>query len=191
MIISHKKLLVFIIVAITITGLSFVAILTIGINSKFYVVFSDSMVPNLYTGDVVVVDRDESNIRSSFSTLKIGDIIVFRPGSQTIQDQGPGKIIVHRVVEVETDSNGSRVIRTKGDANSYSIQALDYPITEENYVGKVIHIIRYLGVLLMYLDILIRVFLHPLLYIIIGAIIAIICVLELRKRRVFIRNLNE
>ena len=168
-----------------------IAILTIGIDSKFYVVFSDSMIPNLNTGDIVVVDKEESNSRSSFSNLKIGDIIVFRPRSQTIQDQGPGKIIVHRVVEIETDSSGSRVIRTKGDANSYSIQALDFPITRQNYIGKVIHVIPYLGLMLMYLDFLIRVFLHPLLYIIIGAIIAVIFVLELRKRQVFLRNPNE
>ena len=75
------------------------------------------------------------------------------------------------------------VIRTKGDANSYSIQALDYPITKQNYIGKVSHVIPYLGPLLMYFDLIIRVFLHPLLYIIIGAIVTVIFVLELRKRQ--------
>ena len=62
-------------------------------------------------------------------------------------------------------------IRTKGDANAYSIQALDFPITKQNYIGKVSHVIPYLGPMLMYFDLIIRVFLHPLLYIIIGAIV--------------------
>ena len=58
-------------------------------NNKFYVVFSDSMIPNLNTGDIVIVAKEDSNSRSSFDNLKIGDIIVFVPPSQTIRDQRP------------------------------------------------------------------------------------------------------
>ena len=37
-------------------------------------------------------------------------------------------IIVHRVAEIITDeSNGQKVIRTKGDANCGSIPGADYP----------------------------------------------------------------
>ena len=66
-------------------------------------VFSDSMVPNLNTGDIVVVAKEDVTSRSSFANLKIGDIIVFLPPS-SIPDSEPAKSIVHRVVEIETDS---------------------------------------------------------------------------------------
>lgn len=186
--ISYKNL-VFIVIPIIILGLALTVVLSIGQNNKFYVVFSDSMIPNINTGDIVVVAKEDGTSRSSFATLKIGDIIVFVPPSHT--DSEAAKSIVHRVVEIETDSGGSKLIRTKGDANADSIQALDYPITEQNYIGKVSHVIPYLGPLLMYVDLIVRVFVHPLLYIIIGTIIVVIFVFELRKRQSFLRNLNE
>ena len=126
----NYKNLVFIVIPIIILGLGIVVILSIAQNSKFYVVFSDSMVPNINTGDIVIVAKEDSSSRSSFANLKIGDIIVFLPPSQITQTQNQLESIVHRVVEIETDSDGSRLIRTKGDANADSIQALDYPITE-------------------------------------------------------------
>ena len=78
------------------------------------------MVPNLNTGDIVVVAKEDLNIRSSFANLKLGEIIVFEPPSHTTPDKELAKTIVHRVVEIETDSSGARVIRTKGDANPHS-----------------------------------------------------------------------
>ena len=187
--ISYKNL-VFIVIPIIILGLGITVILSIAQNNKFYVVFSDSMVPNINTGDIVMVAKEDSSSRSSFANLKIGDVIVFLPAfTQPTQKQLES--VVHRVVEIETDSDGSRLIRTKGDANADSIPALDYPITEQNYIGKVSHVIPYLGPLLMYFDLIVRVFVHPLLYIIIGVIIAVIFVFELRKRQSFLRNLNE
>jgi signal peptidase I len=184
----NYKNLVFIVIPIIILGLAITVILNITQNNKFYVVFSDSMVPNINTGDIVVVAKEDGS-RSSFANLKIADVIVFLPPSQTNSEAG--RLVVHRVVEIETDSDGSRLIRTKGDANAHSIQALDYPITEQNYIGKVSHVIPHLGPLLMYFDLIVRVFVHPLLYIIIGVIIAVIFVFELRKRQSFLRNLNE
>ena len=186
--ISYKDLVI-IVIPIIILGLGITVILSIAQNNKFYVVFSDSMVPNINTGDIVMVAKEDSISRSSFADLKIGDVIVFLPPSHTNSEAA--KSVVHRVVEIETDSDGSRLIRTKGDANTDSIPALDYPIMEQNYIGKVSHVIPYLGPLLMYFDLIVRVFVHPLLYIIIGVIIAVIFVFELRKRQSFLRNLNE
>ena len=93
-----------------------------------------------------------------------------------------GKIIVHRIEEIGFDSDGQRVLRTKGDANSESIPGVDYPISRNNYVGKVVYVIPYAGLLLMYLDLLARVVIQPLLYIIIAAIVTAIFLLEYQKK---------
>lgn len=189
MTIFQKKPLIFIIAAIAV-ALCVATLLIIGQDSKAYVVFSDSMLPNLNTGDIVLVAKGDSSI-SSFDILKIGDIIVFAHEPRTSQESELTRTIVHRVVGIEIDSNGERVIRTKGDANPQSIQGLDFPITKENYVGKVTRTIPYLGILLMYFDIIIRVLIQPIFYIIIGAVVSIILVLELRKRQLSLKNLND
>ncbi|RMF31312.1 MAG: signal peptidase I, partial [Candidatus Nitrosothermus koennekii] len=54
------------------------------------------------------------------------------------------KIIVHRVIEIN-EVNGVRVVTTKGDANPSVIPGTDYPITEDDYIGKVIFVIPKLG----------------------------------------------
>ena len=189
MTIIQKKTLIFIIPAIAL-ALCVATLLIIGQDYKAYVVFSDSMLPNLNTGDIVLVAKEDSGI-TSFDILKIGDIIVFTHQPSSSQDTELTRAIVHRVVGIEIDSNGERVIRTKGDANPQSIQGLDFPITKENYVGKVTHTIPYLGILLMYFDIIIRVLIQPIFYIIIGAVVSIILVLELRKRHFSLKNLND
>ena len=188
---SHKKLLVITLISVTILTLLLTIILTVGQDRNFFVVVSDSMIPTLNTGHMVLVAKEDRNNHTSFASLQIGDIIVFAPPSSTTPDKEVDRAIVHRVVEIESDSKGGRVIRTKGDANSYSIQAVDFPIKIENYIGKVTHAIPYLGLLLMYFDLIVRVFLHPIIYIIVGAVIAVIFVIELRKRQEVLRNLNE
>jgi signal peptidase I len=182
MIFSNKKLLVFVIVPIIILGFTATAIHFVGLDSNFYVVVSDSMIPSLNTGYVVITNTNNDDTCSSFECLKVGDIIVFHPNSQK-RNSDPGKTIVHRIQEVGLDSDGKRVVRTKGDANSESIPGVDYPISKNNYVGKVIHVIPYAGLLLMYLDLLARVVMQPLLYIIIAAIVTAIFLLEYQKKK--------
>ena len=75
MTIFQRKPLIFIIAPIAI-ALCVVTLLIMGQDSKAYVVFSDSMLPNLNTGDIVLVAKEDSSI-TSFDNLKIGDIIVF------------------------------------------------------------------------------------------------------------------
>ena len=174
-------LLLYMICAIAIFGLGLSARLTFGPNINFFVVISDSMVPSLSTGHIVITSMNNETC-SSFGCLKIGDVIVFHPDSPA-RDSEHGKTLVHRIEEIGLDSDGQRVIRTKGDANPNSIQNVDYPITEDQYLGKVIHIIPYVGVALMYLDLLARVFLQPILYLIIGAVVATIILLEYQKKR--------
>jgi signal peptidase I len=177
---SNKKLLVFVIVTITILGFTLTAIHLGGPDSNFYVVVSDSMIPSLNTGHVVITSTNNDD--TCFECLKIGDVIVFEPNSPGRNSES-GKIIVHRIEETGFDSDGQRVIRTKGDANPQSIPGVDYPISKNNYVGKVIHVIPYAGLLLMYLDLLARVVMQPLLYIIIAAIVTAIFLLEYQKKK--------
>src|SRR5918911_4732956 len=149
-------------VAIIWLGLRFV----FDTGNPFYVVSSGSMVPNLNVNDILVV-RDGN----SFQDLKVGDIIVFdRP-------DGADRVIVHRVAEIFDDSEGNhQIIRTKGDANDGSIPGTDFPIREDDYIGKVAYVIPGAGVVTKILS-------PPVNYIIIAAIIALMVITQLRKKR--------
>ena len=135
-------------------------------GNPFYVVSSGSMVPNLNVNDILVV-RDGD----SFEDLKVGDIIVFdRP-------DGADRVIVHRVAEIFDDSEGNhQIIRTKGDANDGSIPGTDFPIREDDYIGKVAYVIPGAGVVTKILS-------PPVNYIIIAAIIALMVVTQIGKRK--------
>ena len=103
-----------------------------GTSNPFYVVASGSMIPVLQIYDVLVVQGHDP-----IESVEVGDIIVFnRPSDHN-------RVIVHRVVSIIEDD--PRTIRTKGDANSASIPGTDYPITAEEYIGKVEHIIPQIG----------------------------------------------
>ena len=180
MTVRNVRILVFILAPLTIVGFSIAVIFALGFPSKFYVVVSESMIPTLRTGDAILISSDDATC-STFNCLKVGDIIVFEPNSRP-RDSQPGEIIVHRVQAIELDADNQRVLRTKGDANPNSIEMVDYPITENQYVGKVNYVIPYLGVILMYLDLLARVFIQPVLYIIIGAVVATVFLIEYQKR---------
>jgi signal peptidase I len=126
--------------------------------NPFYVVASGSMIPNLNINDYVIVSHNVP-----FNSLKVGDIIVFK--TYGTDDSGQHITIVHRVAEIITDPiNGQKVIRTKGDANPDSIPGADYPIFEQNYIGKVVYVIPRLGVIT-------NVFHPPTNYILIGLIL--------------------
>lgn len=149
-------------VAIIWLGLRFV----FDTGNPFYVVSSGSMVPNLNVNDILVV-RDGD----SFKDLKVGDIIVFdRP-------DGADRVIVHRVAEIFDDSEGNhQIIRTKGDANDGSIPGTDFPIREDDYIGKVAYVIPGAGVVTKILS-------PPVNYIIIAAIIALMVITQIGKRK--------
>ncbi|MEK0376990.1 MAG: signal peptidase I, partial [Nitrosopumilus sp.] len=100
--------------------------LAFGTQNPFYVVASGSMIPELEVYDVLIVQGHEP-----FEDLEIGDIIVFnRPSDHN-------RVIVHRVVSIINDD--PITLRTKGDANPASIPGTDFPITEEEYIGKVVY----------------------------------------------------
>lgn len=101
--------------------------------SSIYTITGESMLPILRPGDIVGIEN-----HTSFANLKVGDIIVFK--SPGVNQGGQHEIIVQRIAEIKTNVQGERVIRTKGDANPNSIRYIDYPIKEENYLGKVLFI---------------------------------------------------
>jgi len=134
-----------------------------GTENPFYVVSSGSMVPVLQVFDVLVVQGNDP-----FESVKVGDIIVFnRPAGQD-------RVIVHRVAAIIDDD--PYTIRTKGDANPASIPGTDFPITDEEYIGKVAYVIPQIGYVT-------RILTPPINYIIIAAIIAVMIGKQLRKTK--------
>jgi len=134
-----------------------------GAQNPFYVVSSGSMYPELAMHDIIVISG-----HALFEDVRIGDIIVFdRPKDHD-------KVIVHRVVAVVDDD--PLTLRTKGDNNQRSIVGTDYPITEEEYKGTVIHVIPQVGYITEILQ-------PPINYIIIAVIIGIMIIRQISKNK--------
>jgi len=136
-----------------------------GTSNPFYVVSSGSMVPELQVFDVLVVQGHDP-----FETVEVGNIIVFNRPS------GHDRVIVHRVVSIIDDDPLTFTVRTKGDANPASIPGTDFPITEEEYIGKVAHIIPQVGYIT-------RILAPPINYIIIVIIIGIMVFKQFTKKK--------
>ncbi len=134
-----------------------------GTQNPFYVVSSGSMIPVLQVFDVLVVQGNDP-----FESVKVGDIIVFdRPS-------GHDRVIVHRVADIIEED--PYTIRTKGDANPASIPGTDFPITEDEYIGKVAYVIPQIGYVT-------RILTPPINYIIIGIIVVVMVVKQISKSR--------
>lgn len=132
-------------------------------SNPFYVVASGSMVPELQVHDIIVV---QGNI--PFEDIEIGDIIVFnRPSDHN-------KVIVHRVVTILDDD--PKTLKTKGDANSGSIPGTDFPITEEEYLGKTVATLPQVGFVLQFIQ-------PPINYILITIVIGILIVKQITKNK--------
>jgi len=145
-----------------------VAVIWIGLQAyfgavnPFYVVSSGSMYPQLAMYDIIVITG-----HTPFEDVKVGDIIVFdRPKDHD-------KVIVHRVVAVVDDD--PKTLRTKGDNNQASIPGTDFPITEQEYVGTVVHVIPQVGYITKILQ-------PPINYIIIAVIIGIMIIRQISKK---------
>ncbi|QLH06665.1 signal peptidase I [Nitrosopumilus ureiphilus] len=100
--------------------------------NPFYIITSGSMLPTLVQEDMVITSDE------SFFDLKVGDIIVFKSNYNNLD-----RTYVHRIVEIMDDDE--RYVKTKGDYNPSSLEGLDYPIKESNYVGKVIIVLPKIG----------------------------------------------
>jgi len=134
-----------------------------GTQNPFYVVSSGSMVPVLEVYDVLVVSG-----HVDFEDINVGDIIVFdRPS-------GHDRVIVHRVAAIIDDN--PKTIRTKGDANPASIPGTDFPITEQEYIGKVAYVVPEIGYITQVLR-------PPINYIIIVIVIGVMIVKQIAKKK--------
>lgn len=136
-----------------------------GTQNPFYVVSSGSMVPVLQVYDVLIV-----NGNVPFEDIKVGDIIVFN------RPTGHDRVIVHRVDAILDDNPASKTIRTKGDANPISIPGTDYPITKQEYIGKVFYWVPQIGYVT-------RILAPPVNYIIIAVIIGIMIVKQVTQKK--------
>jgi signal peptidase I, archaeal type len=104
---------------------TYIAIILIGIivAQHMNVVVSGSMEPVMYRGDIVIIDTNPS-------TIQVGDIIVYK--ATWINED-----VIHRVIAIGTESNGSTVLETKGDNNPVPDPALVYP---DQILSKVVSI---------------------------------------------------
>lgn len=152
-----------IIVAVGVAAIWGGLVVVFGTQNPFYVVSSGSMIPVLEVYDVLVVDG-----KVPFSDINTDDIIVFN------RPNGHDRVIVHRVVAILDDD--PKTIRTKGDANPVSIPGTDYPITDDEYIGKVAYVIPQIGYVT-------RILTPPINYIIIAVIIGIMIVKQYSKSK--------
>ena len=84
-------------------------------------VLSDSMQPEMSTGDMIVVRPVDA------SQIKVGDVILFRSPAD------PEARIAHRVVDIASSSSGLAFV-TKGDANQVADHA---PVPADRVLGRV------------------------------------------------------
>jgi len=137
--------------------------LAFGTQNPFYVVASGSMIPELEVYDVLIVQGHEP-----FEDVEKGDIIVFnRPSDHN-------RVIVHRVISVIDDD--PKTLRTKGDANPASIPGTDFPITEEEYIGKVVYTLPQVGYVTQLLK-------PPINYVIIVVVIGVMVLKQMAKKK--------
>jgi len=133
-----------------------------GAENPFYVVSSGSMYPELMMYDIIIISG-----HIPFEDIRIGDIIVFdRPKDHD-------RVIVHRVVAVVDDD--PKTLRTKGDNNQRSMVGTDYPITKEEYIGTVVHVIPQVGFITKILQ-------PPINYIIIAVIVGIMIIRQVYRK---------
>lgn len=80
-------------------------IITQSIFCPFHVVVSDSMSPQIKTGDAVIIKDIEPG------DIEVGQVVIFH------NPEFKGEFIIHRVVEIE-DTGKVRYFTTKGDNNA-------------------------------------------------------------------------
>ena len=97
--------------------------ITLG-NIYIFQVVSESMLPEYYVGDIIVVKKTDIN------NLKVGDDITYLGTSSVVN----GLTITHRIVDIE-EKDGKKFFITKGVSNYIE----DPVISGENIYGKVIY----------------------------------------------------
>ncbi len=93
---------------------------------KVYRVARSNMQPTLNLGDVVVLD----SINSPYNSVRPGDIIIYKTHNGS-------KVAIQRVMDIQTDSNGVSLAKTKGDTEPSSEDRSEDQTNKANYIGKV------------------------------------------------------
>lgn len=106
---------------------------------RYYVVLTDSMVPEFSSGDMVFVKRANAD------SINVGNVITFNPSS------GSAAYLTHRVTEKLVDYQGTGVtcFRTKGDANNSDDSFL---IDESRVIGTVQFHVPKLGAMVRFVQ---------------------------------------
>ena len=172
---STKNLVKDVIIIIVVIAAIWIGLQVVfGTPNPFYVVSSGSMLPTLEVYDVIVVEGN-----TSFGDLEKSDIIVFY--SPAKYELGEERVIVHRVDSIVKED--PKIIQTKGDANPRAMKNVDYPITEEIYLGKVEYVIPQVGYITQILQ-------PPINYIIIAIIIGVMIVKQVytKKKKTIFQN---
>lgn len=105
------------------------------------VVSSESMVPTINKGDILIIKwKDPAEIVAGSHTEKTGDVLLY--DTNGLWDRPADYPVVHRVVGKEYDNvTGEYTFITQGDANSYtdppSYPDREIPIPEGNVIGVV------------------------------------------------------
>ncbi|XP_018494111.1 signal peptidase complex catalytic subunit SEC11C [Galendromus occidentalis] len=105
-------------------------------ESPIVVVLSGSMEPAFQRGDLLLLTNHEED------PVNAGDIVVFKIAGRVVP-------IVHRVMKIHQNGNGTLKILTKGDNNSVNDRSLYSPGTawldRKNIVGRVRGFVPYVG----------------------------------------------
>lgn len=107
-----------------------------GTENPIVVILSGSMKPAFHRGDILFLTKKQEE------PLHVGDIVVFKVKSREIP-------IVHRIVRLHKEKNGTVKFLTKGDNNAFDDMKLynsgQYWLRKENILGKVKGYLPYFG----------------------------------------------
>ncbi|MDP8903731.1 MAG: signal peptidase I [Chloroflexota bacterium] len=120
---------------VTLVGVSALSHVASAAGLQLFIIRGGSMQPTLPFGSMISVAPVEP------SDVKAGDVVTLRTES--------GVIVTHRVLDVDHAPDGSRMLQTKGDANS-SADPLRLP--DSAVIGEVRAYLPHLGYLMAFLS---------------------------------------
>ena len=165
-----KTVITVIVIILITTSFWFVVKVYFKTDNPIYVVTSGSMAPNINVNDLIIIRGDKD-----FDSLEVGDVIIyFKPDTPHECISEIRNCIVHRINKVITNDDQRELI-TKGDNNKFVDQWI---ITESDYIWYVILVIPEIGIIT-------RIFTTkstpPVNYIIIGIILLLLFLIEVKK----------
>ncbi|RLC55372.1 MAG: signal peptidase I [Candidatus Cloacimonadota bacterium] len=150
---QRKEAINTIIIVVVVIGGTFGAMgvvkLALHTNIPLVVVTSESMLPDIEVGDLLIVKgMDPSEIVAGDHEARNGSIIIY--DTNGIWSHPISQPVVHRVINVSyNEADGKYYFITQGDNNSFPDPA---PVPEDNVMGVVIHQIPKLGKVKIFLD---------------------------------------